>query len=149
MWKYHRSLCVPFSRTAAGLWIYHLFVWPDLNFLHNSKWITMPTQSYSLSVLICGIIIIIIIIILLQASFPPQRQLAGYQKSLHDSKSPQIPRTLLSILANVNQVVIWIVLIHVLFSILSVSFPVLSFGHRSQHNNSNWYHCHSHFLYTF
>ena len=32
--KSHRSLCVSFSRTAAGLCIYHLFVWSNLNFLH-------------------------------------------------------------------------------------------------------------------
>ena len=32
--KSHWSLCVSFSRTAAGLCIYHLFVWSNLNFLH-------------------------------------------------------------------------------------------------------------------
>ena len=41
----HRSLCVLFSRTGAGLCIYHLFVWSNLNFLHISQWITLPTQS--------------------------------------------------------------------------------------------------------
>ena len=29
----------------AGLCIYYLFVWPNLNFLHISQWITLPTQS--------------------------------------------------------------------------------------------------------
>ena len=37
MLKSHRSLCVSFSRTAAGLCISHLFVWSDLYLL--------PTQS--------------------------------------------------------------------------------------------------------
>ena len=37
MWKSHRSLCVLFSRTGAGLWIYHLFVWSNLNLLHISQ----------------------------------------------------------------------------------------------------------------
>ena len=41
MSKSHRSLCVSLSRTDAGL-----FVWSNLNFLHNSQWITLPTQSY-------------------------------------------------------------------------------------------------------
>ena len=41
----HRSLCVSFSRTGAGLCIYHLFVWSNWNFLHISQWITLPTQS--------------------------------------------------------------------------------------------------------
>ena len=43
--KYPRSLCVSFSRTDSGLYIYHLFVWSNFNFLHNSQWITLSTQS--------------------------------------------------------------------------------------------------------
>ena len=43
--KYHRSLCESFSRTIAGLCIYHLFVWSNWNFLHIFQWITLPTQS--------------------------------------------------------------------------------------------------------
>ena len=43
--KSHRSLCESFSRTGAGLCIYHLFVWSNWNFLHISQWITLPTQS--------------------------------------------------------------------------------------------------------
>ena len=43
--KSPRSLCVSFSRTGAVLCIYHLFVWSNLNFLHISLWITLPTQS--------------------------------------------------------------------------------------------------------
>ena len=45
MSKSHRSLCVLFSGTVAGLRIYHLFVWSNLNFLHISQWITLHTQS--------------------------------------------------------------------------------------------------------
>ena len=37
MLKSHRSLCVAFSWTGAGLCIYHLFVWSNLNFLHISQ----------------------------------------------------------------------------------------------------------------
>ena len=43
--KSHRSLCESFSWTGAGLCIYHLFIWSNLNFLHISQWITLPTQS--------------------------------------------------------------------------------------------------------
>ena len=39
--KSYRSLCV----SDAGLCIYHLFVWPNLNFLHISQWITLPIES--------------------------------------------------------------------------------------------------------
>ena len=45
MLKSHRSLCVSFSMTDAGLCIYHLLVWSNLNFLHISQWITLPTRS--------------------------------------------------------------------------------------------------------
>ena len=45
MSKSHRSLYLLFSRTVAGLCIYHLFVWLNLNFLHISQWITLPTKS--------------------------------------------------------------------------------------------------------
>ena len=41
----HRSLCKSYSRTGAGLCIYHLFVWSNWNFLHISQWTTLPTQS--------------------------------------------------------------------------------------------------------
>ena len=43
MSKSRRSLCVSFSRTGAGLCIYHLLVWSNLNFLHISQWITLLT----------------------------------------------------------------------------------------------------------
>ena len=43
--KSHRSLSEPFSRTDAGLCIYHLFVWSNWNFRHNFQWITLATQS--------------------------------------------------------------------------------------------------------
>ena len=45
MLKSHRSLCESFSRTGAGLCIYHLFVWSNWNFLHISQWFTLPIQS--------------------------------------------------------------------------------------------------------
>ena len=43
MLKSYRSLCVSFSRTGAGLCIYHLLVWSNLDYLHISQWITLPT----------------------------------------------------------------------------------------------------------
>ena len=43
MSKSHRSLCVSFSRTDAGLYIYHLFVWSNFIFLHIAQWIILPT----------------------------------------------------------------------------------------------------------
>ena len=43
--KSHRSLCVSFSVTGAGLCRYHLLAWSNLNFLHISPCFTLPTQS--------------------------------------------------------------------------------------------------------
>ena len=40
-----RSLCVSFSCAGAELCIYHFLVWSNLNFLHISQWIILPTQS--------------------------------------------------------------------------------------------------------
>ena len=46
MSKSHRSLWVTFSRTGAGLCIYHLLVWSNLNFLHISQWITFRHSRF-------------------------------------------------------------------------------------------------------
>ena len=55
--KFRGSFCVSFSRTDSRLCLYHWFVCSYLDFLHSSKWITLPTQpSYTrLSVLVCCI----------------------------------------------------------------------------------------------
>ena len=45
MSKSQRSLYMLFSRTNAGLCMYHLFVWSDINLFDNSPWITLPRQS--------------------------------------------------------------------------------------------------------
>ena len=58
MWKSHRSLCVTFSRTSAGLCIYHLLVWSNkfsCTFPCGSPCRTSLVSSYTPSVLICCI----------------------------------------------------------------------------------------------
>ena len=52
MWTSHTSFCVSFSRTTAGLSIYHLCVWTTLNFLHISLSFLV---LYSFCALICCI----------------------------------------------------------------------------------------------
>ena len=44
-WKSQRNFCILFSRTVSRLCICHLLLWLYLNVLHNSQWITLPTQS--------------------------------------------------------------------------------------------------------
>ena len=133
-------LCVSFSRNDSDFWIYHLFVWPKSNFLHNSEWITFPTQSYivlnffynvinrfmsfstqpTLAILmpinnfrfnIISLDGIVLLLLFLHWSFSHQRQLMVFHWSFSDSKSPQVCRTHLSILAVFNSAV-WMVSTH-------------------------------------
>ena len=43
-WKSQKNLSVSFSRIDSMLCIYHLLVWSNLNFLHNSLWIPFSTN---------------------------------------------------------------------------------------------------------
>ena len=69
--KSHRCLCVSFSRTDAELYIYHLFVLWNLNFLHNSLWITFPTQSFLLLYSFYPNLLHLLIILLMVSSPSP------------------------------------------------------------------------------
>ena len=44
--KSQKVLRVSFSRTDSGLFMYYFVVMSNFNFLHDSSWITFPTQSY-------------------------------------------------------------------------------------------------------
>ena len=157
--KSHRSLCVSFSYTGAGLCIYHLLVWSNLDLLQISQWITLPTQAclvlYSfcanllhslimwliapslllhslhwqfcwvLSILAliwlvllalscAAIIIIIIIIVCLFWEFFTQSLADVFHLSLNGGKSPNSSRTLLSILAVLSNLVVWMVSTHLI-----------------------------------
>ena len=101
MLKSHRSLCVSFFRTGAGLCICHLFVWSNWNFLHISQWITLPTQSYIALYSFCANLLHLFIMWLIVSSLSPH--------SLH-----LLFCCVLSILA-----LIWLVL---------MAFPVLLLG---------------------
>ena len=71
MSKSHRSLCVSFSRTAAWLCIYHLFIWSNLNFLHISQRTTLPTQSCRVLYSICANLLHSLIMWLMVSSQSP------------------------------------------------------------------------------
>ena len=71
MSKSHRSLCVLFSRTGAGLCIYHLLVWSNLNFLHISQWITLSTQSCLVLYSFCANLLHSLIMSLMVSTLPP------------------------------------------------------------------------------
>ena len=71
MLKSHRSLCESFSRTGAGLRIYHLFVWSNWSFLHISQWITLPTQSCLALYSFCANLLTSLIMWLIVSSLSP------------------------------------------------------------------------------
>ena len=126
MSKSQRSLSVSFSRTDAGLCIYHFFVWSNLNFLHISLFITLPTHLYLVLYSFCANLLHSLIIWLMASSLSPHYYYFTLLRVFHtsvrrwflngllsDSKSPQVSRTLLSILDNV---VLWVVSIRPLIS---------------------------------
>ena len=69
--KSHRSLCESFSRTGAGLCMYHLFVLSNWNFLHISQWITLPTQSCLTLYSFCASLLHSLIMWLIVSSLSP------------------------------------------------------------------------------
>ena len=71
MSKSYRSLCVSFSMTNAGLCIYHLFVWSNLNFLYIFQWITLPTQSCLVLYFFCANLLHSLIMWLIVSSLSP------------------------------------------------------------------------------
>ena len=60
---------------------------------------------------------------------------------LSDSKSPQVSRSLHTILADLKNDIVWMILASRLIS-NSSSNPFHSFADRSQHTNYNWSHRH-------
>ena len=67
-------------------------------------------------------------------SFSYHYQLAVFHWRLSDSKSPQVSRSLLSIVANLNKAKVFMVS---LLPLISYSATLLS-----KHANYYWYHCH-------
>ena len=110
--KSQRSLFVSFSRKNSGLCYYHLVVWSNFNLLHNSQWITFPTQSSLVLYSFCAGLLHLLIIILLSWEFFLRAIADGSYRSLSDHKPPQISWTLLCILTDLNNAVVWMVSTH-------------------------------------
>ena len=69
--KSHRSLFVSFTRTDAGLCLYHLLLWSNLNSLHISQWISLPTQLCLALYSICSNLLHSLIMWLMVSSLSP------------------------------------------------------------------------------
>ena len=65
------SLCVSFSRTDSELCTYYLFVWSNFIFLHDSQWITLPTQSCLVLYSFCDNLLHSLIMWLIVSSLSP------------------------------------------------------------------------------
>ena len=55
------------------LCIYHLFVWSNFNFLHNSQWITLPTQLCLVLLSFCDNLLHSLIMWLIVSSLSPHK----------------------------------------------------------------------------
>ena len=77
MSKTHRSLSVLFSKTDAGLCIYHLLVWSNFNSLHNSQLITLSTQLCLVLYFFCANLLITwLLLLILLLSEPAHTRLS-------------------------------------------------------------------------
>ena len=98
---------VSFSKTNVGLCTEHLLVYSNLNLLHNSQWITFPTSAnlflYSFLVSLLHSVITIIVT-------PWEFFTSALADGLSlETKWQQVSRTLLSILADLNNALVWMV----------------------------------------
>ena len=81
---------------------YHLVVWSNFNHLDNSNCITTISS--------CLVLYFFWLLLFYSfESFSHQCDLMGFRWSLKDSKSRQVPRTLLCIPADLNYVVVWLI----------------------------------------
>ena len=72
---------VSFSSMDSGLYIYHLSVWSNLNFLHNSKWITLLTQSRPVLYSLCAILLYLLIMWLIVLSISAHLYICNFVES--------------------------------------------------------------------
>ena len=99
-------------------------------------WLTI-TRSGSLEVFIFNLLFSSF------ETFSHQHQLMVFHWSLRDNKTPKVSKTLLSILADLNNAVVWMVTTRALISNSSRPFtnPLVTVTERT---NYNWYHRHFH-----
>ena len=90
-------------------------------------------------------ILLLLVVVIILESFSHQLTLMVFHCSLSDSKSPQVSRTLLSILAALNNPEVWVVSAHPLISKSSNPF-INFFGNCTMSTNYNSYNRHFHVL---
>ena len=108
-----------FFRTDSALWIYQLSVWSNLNLLYNSQRINFPSQLCLLLYSFCASFLHLLIMWLtVYYYFTILRFFytsvswgfsTGVWLTASLLKSPQVSRTLFSILADQNDALVWLV----------------------------------------
>ena len=84
--------------------------------LAKMRWSVCMSKSQRSLLLLLLLLFFFLLLLLPFASFSHQRKLIVFHWSVSDSKSPQISRTLLSILADLYNVLVWMVSIRPLIS---------------------------------
>ena len=74
MSKSQRSLCVSFSRTDSGFWIYHLYICSNFNYLYNSQLITSTIRFCLVLYSFCTNLLHTLIMYLVVSSLSPYNQ---------------------------------------------------------------------------
>ena len=102
-WEFNAS---HFWRTDSDLFMYNLSSKTNFNFLPNPQWVIFAIQSCLHTYYFLLVFLFFLLSLLFEIS-SHQRLLMVFLWSLSDSKSLQVSRTLLSILADINNSVVW------------------------------------------
>ena len=103
--KFPENFLVSFSSTVSGLCVYYGEISVSCTILRGS---TSPYTRACFLYYFCAAAIAVVIMLLLE-SFSHQLTLMVFHWSLSDSTFPQASRTLLSILADLGNTVVWMV----------------------------------------
>ena len=122
MIRLYLKILKKFVRLILGC-SYTICAFDYITFLHNSHWITFPTKSYQL--------LLLVVVSFLYSSI----RWVFFHWCLNDNKSPLVYKTCVIVLADLNNAVVWMV---------SNRSPICNFqslhqafGERSNHSRSN------------
>ena len=146
---YNPFVTVPKAPIPIGIIVTFMFHFHSFcNSLARSMYLSLFSHSFIFILRSAGtakptiLQILIFLLIIIRSSFLSEYYYYHDFTPLSqcDSKSPRVSRTLLSILVDLNNAVVWMVSI---YSPISNSSNLLlyDFGDRSQYANYNWYHC--------
>ena len=105
--KSQRILCLVF---LDWFWVMHItFYYNSFFHISVSRWFFTGVWVDQLSYPVIVLLLLLLLLLFTHESFSHQLTLMVFHWSLSDSKFPQVSRTLLSILAVLNNAVVWMV----------------------------------------